>query len=159
MDSRVERVQELLGEARQGDDEAFGKLLPLVYDELHGLARRVRARNNSADTVNTTALVHEAYERLADHSNEWSDRPHFFRVAATAMRHILVDYARRQQASKRGGEQHDLTLTNSLLAEQEKSSEVLELDEALARLSALDSRQSKIVELRYFVGLTIAETA
>jgi RNA polymerase sigma factor (TIGR02999 family) len=159
MESRIERVHNLFESAKNGDETALDELLPLVYDELHGLASRVRSRNGAADTVNTTALVHEAYERISGQSNTWHDRPHFFRVAATAMRHILVDYARRQNASKRGGNQADVTLTNSLLALVEESAEILALDEALGRLSVIDPRQGQVVELRYFVGLTIQETA
>ncbi|MCB0720070.1 MAG: sigma-70 family RNA polymerase sigma factor [Bacteroidetes bacterium] len=159
MEVRIDRVQNLLERTRNGDQSALAELLPLVYDELRGLARRVRARNGAAETVNTTALVHEAYERLASGSSQWNDRAHFFRVAATAMRHILVDYARRQKASKRGGEQEHVQLSNAIISDSQRPEEILALDEALKTLSSIDTRQGEIVELRYFVGLTIDETA
>lgn len=159
MESRIDRVQRLLFRARDGDESALGELLPVVYEELRGLAHRVRSRSGAAETVNTTALVHEAYERLANGPGNFVDNAHFFRVAATAMRHILVDYARRQSATKRGGNEVAVTLTNAIIADAQKSDEVLALDDALGRLSEMDKRQAEIVELRYFVGLTIDETA
>ena len=152
-------VTRLLAQVREGDTAALERLLPLVYQELRALARRQRSRRGSAETLNTTALVHEAYEKLARQDAGWNDRAHFFRVAAKAMRDVLVDYARQQQAAKRGGKQPDLALDEMRLVAIERTDEVLALDEALTRLAALDARQSEVVELRYFVGLTIPETA
>ena len=152
-------VDMLLERVRSGDSRALDELLPVIYNELHALARRVRSRNPSTPTLNTTALVHEAYERLAGNRSGYADRTHFFRVAARAMRHILVDYSRRRRAQKRGGEFADDSLSGLELVAEEKTNEVLALDEALHRLAAIDSRQGEIVELRYFVGLTIDETA
>jgi RNA polymerase sigma factor (TIGR02999 family) len=159
-------VTRLLAEARAGDAAALDRLLPLVYDELRALAHRQRLRQGGAETLNTTALVHEAYEKLAraDAGGAgWNDRAHFFRVAARAMRQVLVDYARAQTAAKRGGEATPLPLDAAeaagALLPAERAAEVVALDEALGRLTALDPRQGEVVELRYFVGLTIPETA
>ncbi len=152
-------VDVLLERARSGDQSAFDAMLPLLYGELRALARRVRARNPAAETLNTTALVHEAYERMTGNSGRWADRAHFFRVASRAMRHILVDYSRRSRAEKRGGDMAPESLHGLELVADEKAGEILALDEALHRLSGMDDRQGQIVELRYFVGLTIGETA
>ncbi len=152
-------VTVLLARARDGDAAALDALLPLVYDELRALAHRQRRRQGAAETLNTTALVHEAYERLLGSGAEWDDRAHFFRYAARAMRHILVDHARAQAAQKRGGDRLRVPLQEGALAAEVRADEVLALDEALARLGQTDARQGEIVELRYFVGLTIAETA
>ncbi|NNF57959.1 MAG: sigma-70 family RNA polymerase sigma factor [Rhodothermaceae bacterium] len=149
----------LLAQVREGDTSALERLLPLVYQELHALAHRQRRRRGAAETLNTTALVHEAYEKLARQDAGWHDRTHFFRVAAKAMRDVLVDYARQQQAAKRGGKHLHADLDETHLVAEERTDEVLALDEALNRLTALDARQGEVVELRYFVGLTIPETA
>ncbi|HLT45946.1 MAG TPA: sigma-70 family RNA polymerase sigma factor [Rubricoccaceae bacterium] len=152
-------VTQLLAQARAGDAGALDRLLPLVYAELRALAHRQRLRQGAAETLNTTALVHEAYEKLAHAGTAWSDRAHFFRVAARAMRQVLVDYARARTAAKRGGDARPLPLDEADLLPLERANEVVALDEALGRLSALDPRQGEVVELRYFVGLTIPETA
>lgn len=151
-------ITQLLIRAKGGDTNALDELLPLVYRELYDLARLQR-RRTSSETLNTTALVHEAYEKIARQDAGWNDKAHFFRVAAKAMRDIIVDYARRQTAAKRGGDASDLSLENIQLVAPERADEVVALDEALGRLSALDERQSEVVQLRYFVGLTIEETA
>lgn len=157
-DSRHD-VTRLLEQAREGDVKALDRLLPLLYDQLHALAHRQRTRGEAAETLNTTALVHEAYEKLARQRAGWNDRTHFFRVAARAMRQVLVDYALRRTAAKRGGSAHSAPADLVPLVAEERTEEVLALDEALTRLTALDARQSEVVELRYFVGLTVPETA
>ncbi len=152
-------VTRLLDQVRNGDDGALNRLLPLVYDELHALAHRQRRRRGAAETLNTTALVHGAYEKLVRAPGDWNDRTHFFRVASQAMRQVIVDYARAQRTAKRGGDQPNVSLDGLPLVAEERTEEVLALDEALSRLSALDARQGEVVTLRYFVGLTIPETA
>ncbi len=152
-------IDRLLERVRDGDGSALDELLPVLYGELRRLAHRVRARNPASPTLNTTALVHEAYERIADHGRGWNDRAHFFRVAAQAMRHALVDYSRRSRAQKRGGDSVPESLSSFELVAEEKTAEVIALDEALGRLATVDQRQGEIVELRYFVGLTIEEAA
>lgn len=157
---RSEQVTQLLIDYCEGDTQALDQLLPLIYDELRRLAHRQRMRKGARETLNTTALVHEAYIKLVNHPNpSWNDRTHFFRVAAKAIRQILVDYARKQQAAKRGGQQPVLSFDEALFLPDGRVEEVLALDEALTRLEQFDERQSQIVELRYFVGFTIAETA
>ena len=166
MPSSPDEVTQLLAQACAGDAAALGALLPLVYAELRALAHRQRLRQGAAETLNTTALLHEAYEKLAraeGGGTAWNDRAHFFRVAAKAMRQVLVDYARAQSTEKRGGGAKPLPLdaaaTAGALFPAERAAEVVALDEALGRLSALDPRQGEVVALRYFVGLSIPETA
>ena len=149
----------LLSNARDGDRAALEALVPLVYDELRALARAQRQRRSSGETVNTTALVHEAYQKLARSPCGYADRQHFFRVAARAMREVLVDHARDQTRLKRGGTSRPLPLHEALVASPAPPEELLALDEALERLRSRDARQAAVVELRYFVGLTIPETA
>lgn len=148
----------LLALAREGDLDALHRLMPVVYDRLHLLAQRQRRRAPS-ETLNTTALVHEAYEKLVHGSTSFADRQHFFRVAARAMRDVLVDHARAQRRQKRGGGVRAVPLDESLLPSSDRVDHLLALDEALDRLSALDARQAEVVQLRYFVGLSIPETA
>jgi RNA polymerase sigma factor (TIGR02999 family) len=154
-------VTRILADARAGDPAALDRLLPILYDELHALAHRERRRRGAAETLSTTALVHEAYEKLARADGGWNDRAHFFRVAATAMRQVIVDYARAQHAQKRGGgPARPLDAAPALgLAIEARADDVLALDMALDRLSQLDTRQGEVVELRYFAGLTVPETA
>ncbi len=134
--------------------------MPLVYAELRSLARRYLRRERSDHTLQATALVHEAYLRLVDQRGvTWQNRAHFFGVAAQAMRRILVDHARRHHAAKRGGPAFKISLDDVVVAAQERSDDVLALDDALTRLTALDPRQGQIVELRVFSGLTVEETA
>ena len=149
----------LLEQARQGDASVLDHLLPLIYDELRRLAR-VQRRVRPHETLNTTALVHEAYLKLAERDDaSWENRLHFFRIAARAMRDVVVDYARRQQAAKRGGDRPALSLDALPPLPAVQPAEVLDLHDALERLETLDERQARIVELRYFMGLTIDETA
>ena len=153
-------VTELLADWNKGDQEALSKLIPLVYDELHKLASRHLRRERSDHTLQTTALVHEAYLKLVDQKDaNWQNRAQFFAVAAQMMRRILVDYARRHLASKRGGSFYKVTLDDGLTSPAQDDAELLALDEALERLAALDPRQSRVVELRIFGGLTLEETA
>ncbi|WP_218827654.1 sigma-70 family RNA polymerase sigma factor [Rubricoccus marinus] len=154
----------LLHQAQAGDEGALRDLIPLVYDQLRTLARQQRRYRASGETVNTTALVHEAYEKLARgssaaQSHGFADRQHFFRVAARAMREVLVDHARKQNSEKRGGGLQPLALNEALVAAPEMAAPLIALDEALTRLATLNGRQAQVVELRYFVGLTIPETA
>jgi RNA polymerase sigma factor (TIGR02999 family) len=151
-------ITRLLARVQEGDREALERLIPLVYDELRALAHRQRRRSNS-ETLNTTALVHEAYEKLARSKSGFADRRHFLRVAARAMREVLVDHARAHQRAKRGGGVRPLSLDEMGLVPPQRADQVIALDEALTRLTALDARQAEVVELRYFVGLTIPEAA
>jgi RNA polymerase sigma factor (TIGR02999 family) len=152
-------VPTLLSEARDGAP-VLDDLLPLMYDELRRLARAQRRRLRPYETLNTTALVHEAYLKLAGRDRRsWNDRMHFFRVAARAMRDVVVDYARRQQAAKRGGDAPHVSLGALPPLAAVEPEEVLALHEALGHLEAVDARQARVVELRYFVGLTIDEAA
>jgi RNA polymerase sigma factor (TIGR02999 family) len=153
-------LTDLLVDWSKGDQEALSKLIPLVYDELHKLASRYLRRERPDHTLQTTALVHEAYLKLVDQRNaHWENRVQFFAVAAQLMRRILVDYARRHRASKRGGDLYKLSLDEALMSSEEKDAELLALDEALDRLETIDPQQSRVVELRVFAGLTLEETA
>ena len=143
-----------------GDREALDRLLPLVYDELRRIARRELRRERSDHTLTTTALVHEAYLTLVDQSRARpGDRVRFFAVAATAMRRVLIEYARRRRAAKRGGGERPLSLDETAVAATDSAERLLALDDALTRLAALDARQARVVECRYFGGLTEEETA
>ena len=143
-----------------GDQAALDKLVPLVYDELHRLAHRYISRERPGNTLQTTALAHEAYLRLVDGKRvHWKNRAHFFAVAAQTMRRILVDLARGRQNLKRGGGAQQVSLDEDLVALPERGMDMLALDEALSRLAALNPRQSQVVELRYFGGLTDEEVA
>lgn len=153
-------IEVLLNRTRAGDDEARAELLALLYRDLKALARRQRRRTGAPDTINTTALVHEAYLKLASANGEYADRQHFFRVAAQAMRQVLIDYATRQTAAKRGGGSRAVTLeAESEIGLLHTAEHVLAIDEALKRLAKLSPRQVQIVELRYFAGFSISETA
>jgi RNA polymerase sigma factor (TIGR02999 family) len=153
-------VTRLLVRWRQGDREALEALMPLVYDELRKLARHYLRRERSDHTLQSTALVHEAYLRLAgDSPPDWQNRAHFFGIAARVMRQILVEHARAREAEKRGGGACKLTLDPAIALPQEIDIDVLALDRALSELSALDEQQAKIVELRFFAGLTIEDTS
>lgn len=153
-------VTQLLLDWSNGDKESLEKLLPLVYQELRRLAQHYLQQERSDHTLQATALVHEAYLKLFDAKNvQWQNRAHFFGAAAQTMRHILVDMARQRRAAKRGGgNKLSLDEAISVPGEQEDVN-LVALDEALTRLAELDSQQSKIIELRYFGGLTIEETA
>ena len=155
-----QRVTQLLAHWTQGDDAALGELTPLVYEELRRLAHYHMGGERPDHTLQTTALVNEAYLRLADQTNpRWQDRAHFFAVASQTMRHILVDYARAQAREKRGGGAQKLSLDEAVSFSKEKEVDLLVLDESLRELAAIDEQQSKIVELRFFGGLTVEETA
>jgi len=144
-----------------GNSESVHQLLPLVYEELRQLARRELRSERAGHTLNTTALVHEAYLKLVQNppSEDWSGRKHFFVIAARAMRQILVNYARARKTSKRGGDVKPVTLDEGYFLSQEKAGELIGLDEALSRLEQLNERQSKVVECRYFGGYGVEETA
>jgi RNA polymerase sigma-70 factor, ECF subfamily len=153
-------ITQLLHAWRAGDQSAFDRLVPLVYEQLRQMAKRYMKREAPGHTLQTTALVNEAYLRLVgQHEVEWQDRTHFFAVAAQAMRRLLIDRARARHYVKRGGGARRVTLDEVVAIAPEPAAELLALDEALTRLAALDPRQSRIVELRYFGGLTIDETA
>src|SRR5262245_8093331 len=153
-------VTPLRHEWSQGDEAAPEKLMRLRYAELHRMARRYMAGQNRGHTLQTTALIHEAYLRLVNQSEkQWQNRSHFFAVAAQAMRHILVDYARSKQAEKHGGGAQALSLDEALTVSQERAAEVVALDDALEELAGIDQRKSQIVELRFFGGLSVEETA
>jgi len=156
----VHGVTQLLLSWRQGDAAALDRLIPLVYDELRRVARRRLRRESPGHGLQATALVHEVYLRLVDVDRvALTNRAHFFGVAASLMRQILIDYARRQRADKRGGGVTALSLDEVSPAAWTSSVDVLALDEALEALSALDARQCRVVELRFFAGLKIDEAA
>jgi RNA polymerase sigma factor (TIGR02999 family) len=160
-------VTRLLHELSAGNHHAFADVLPLVYEELHQLAAGQRRRWTGDETLNTTSLVHEAYLRLVDQTApQWSTRPHFLAVAATAMRQILLDYAKRKHAAKRGGASRRIPLheVEAVLKgggdpSEARSEALLALDDSLRRLEKHDRRQSRIVECRFFGGMTIQDTA
>lgn len=152
-------VTVLLSERTRGNQEAAEKLIPLVYDELKRLAGSYMRRERGDHTLQTTALVHEAYLKLVRQATNWQSRSHFFGIAAQLMRRILIDYARGHLREKRGGAKVVLPLNEALVFSPEHSEELVRLDEALERLSKLDPRQGQVVELRFFGGLSVEETA
>jgi RNA polymerase sigma factor (TIGR02999 family) len=153
-------VTELLRQWRGGDKEALDKVTPLVYDELHRLAHRYISRERPGHTLQTTALVNEAYLRLVEPKDvEWESRAHFFAVSAQVMRHILVDYARQHASAKRGGSFQKVQLDGDLTVSRERAAELVALDEAMQALHEIHPRRSKVVELRYFGGLNNREAS
>jgi RNA polymerase sigma factor (TIGR02999 family) len=153
-------VTSLLNSLADGDQGAAARLVPLIYKELQRLAARCLRRERRDHTLQATALVHEAYIKLTgQRSARWENRAQFFAVASQLMRRILVDYARRQERIKRGGRQHKVSLNEVLLLSQTRTDELLAVHESLSRLERLDPRQGRIVELRYFGGLTVDEAA
>ena len=153
-------VTELLVAWSAGDSSALDRLVPLVHAELRRLARRQMRRERDGHTLQTTALVNEAYLRLVDLSRiRWQDRAHFFAMSARLMRRILVDHARSRQYIKRGGGAWRVTFDEALVASAEPAADLLALDEALQALARVDARKSQVVELRYFGGLSVDETA
>lgn len=153
-------VSRLLKSSQEGNEVALSKLLPLVYDELHQLAARYMRRERRGQTLQTTALVHEAYVRLVKQRHlAWDNRGHFMAIAANLMRQILVERARARQTLKRGGAPIRITYDESMAAAADRSVDLLALDEALARLESIDPGRARIVELRFFGGLTVEETA
>jgi RNA polymerase sigma factor (TIGR02999 family) len=152
------RVTQLLQQWSHGDDSALADLTPLVYEELRRLAHHYMEAQRPNHTLQTTALVNEAYLRLADQTNpNWQSRAHFFAVAARAMRQILVSYARSNRAQKRGGGALKVELDEAAIVSPEQSKEIVDLHEALERLGTLDSRKAQVVELKYFGGLNYDE--
>jgi RNA polymerase sigma factor (TIGR02999 family) len=152
-------VTRLLLEVKRGDKDAEGRLIPLVYKELRRIAAHHLRREAPNHSLQPTALVHEAYLRLIDiREIDWQSRSHFFAVSATLMRRILVDHARASSAHKRGNGWDAISLNDAILPSPERAPEILALDEALNRLAELDQRQSKIVELRFFAGMSEEET-
>ena len=153
-------VTRLLAELRGGNPEAEAKLIPLVYNELRRLAARQMRRERPNHTLQPTALVHEAYLRLVSQkATGWEDRAKFFGVAANLMRHILVEHARARQAEKRGGRVQKFPFDQALASSPSKTRELIELDDALESLARLDPQEARVVELRFFGGLTVEETA
>jgi RNA polymerase sigma factor (TIGR02999 family) len=153
-------VTSLLNQMAEGDKEAAQRLYPLVYNELRGIAARYLRRERPNHTLEPTALVHEAYLKFSSQRiTTWQNRAQFFALASQAMRRILVDYARARARLKRGGEQQKLSLVSAPLAFPNPTEELLGVDEALSQLEEFDAQQGRIVELRYFGGLTVEETA
>jgi RNA polymerase sigma-70 factor (ECF subfamily) len=153
-------VTSLLKKLAGGNQEAASELIPVVYQELHRLADRHLRHERRGHTLQATALVHEAYIKLvAQRNTDWQSRAHFFAVASNLMRRILVDYARRQLRAKRGGRPTQLSLDDVVLLSPDRPDRMLALDECLTRLEKMDARQGRIVELRYFGGLTVEEAA
>ena len=158
--SKMTEITEILQRISGGDRQAHDQLIPLVYEQLKGIAARHLSRESDKHKWDATELVHEAYVRLVGKAEvSWHDRAHFFATAATAIRRVLVDNARKAKALKRGGDGQQVDLTVSGLAKAELGFELTELDEALRRLEQLNPRQSKLVELRFFGGMTQDEAA
>lgn len=153
-------ITQLILSIRQGHREAVDRLLALVYDELRVMARRRLGSRSPGQTLDTTGLVHEAYLKLFDRTRlEWQDRKHFFSAVALAMRHIIVDHARRRLAQKRGGAPRPIDLDAAGLSTDDRIEEVLAVHEALGQLERLDERLASLVELRFFAGLSVEEAA
>jgi RNA polymerase sigma factor (TIGR02999 family) len=160
----MKEVTRILSALEQGDPHAAAQLLPLVYEELRKLAAQKLAQEKPGQTLEATALVHEAYLRLVDSeqrvtSPQWTGRGHFFAAAAEAMRRILVDQARRKQAEKRGGRDRRIPLTAADVGYRSTADELLDIDEALIRLAAEDPQAARLIQLRYFTGLSIEDAA
>jgi RNA polymerase sigma-70 factor, ECF subfamily len=160
LDSSSQQITALLVDWSKGDPVALEQVMPLVYDELRKMARRYMRQQPAGHTFQTTDLIHEAYLKLANQADrDWQNRSHFFAVAAKAMRHILVDYARSKQSQKRGGWQEKVTLSDECAGSGNRAGEIVALDDALNTLARLDERKSRIVELKYFAGVTNDEIA
>ena len=160
MPSSSETITELLIQWREGDETALDRLIPLVYKELRRMASYYMRRRRPGDTLQTSALINEAYLRLAEHKNmRWQNRAHFFGVAAQAMRRILVDHARVRYAAKREGGGFKVSLDQAADVGEHRAAELIALDDALKELAVFDARKSRIIELRYFGGLSVEETA
>ena len=157
---RQHQITELLAEWRDGNQSALDELYPLVYNELHRLARRYMSRERKGHTLQTTALINEAYVRLVDQKNvQWANRSHFFAISAQIMRRILIDHARRHAYAKRGGGAQQVSLEEAATVAPDQGLELIRLDEALKSLAEMDARRSQVVELRYFGGLSNEEIA
>lgn len=160
MSIESDQITRLLAAHRDGDPEALGRLIPLIYPDLQRLARNQLAGRRSGHTLNTTGLVHEAYLKLVDQKQaSYENRGHFFAVSAIAMRQVIIAHARRHAASKRGGGQRAVTLDEERIAVDEQAEQLLALDDALNRLAARDERLGRVVECRFFAGLSEEETA
>jgi RNA polymerase sigma factor (TIGR02999 family) len=160
MKAASSQVTELLVRWSKGESDAREQLVPLVYDELRRLAKQVLSQRDRDPTLQSTALVHEAYLRLSGHDEvHWDNRVHFFAVASQMMRQILIDHVRMRRAKKRGGDNVTLVLDEALLLPAERECDLVALDDALKQLALLDERQCRLVELRFFGGLTIEETS
>lgn len=153
------QVTQLLTDWRNGNQQALEDLVPLVQAELKRLARAYLRRERQGHTLQTSALVNEAFMRLVDQQISWQNRAHFFGISAQIMRRVLVDHARSQQGLKRGGDQQRVSLADAAEMPEARAADLVALDDALTTLAELDPRQSQVVELRYFGGLTIDETA
>lgn len=155
-----DEVTQLLKAWRSGDDRALDRLIPVVENELHRLAHRCMAKENPGHTLQTTALVNEVYLRLVDVQGvSWQDRAHFFAISARMMRRILTDFARSRNYQKRGGAALHVSFDEALAVSQQQHAEIVAIDDALVELAALDPRKSQVVELRFFGGLSVEETA
>jgi RNA polymerase sigma factor (TIGR02999 family) len=155
-----QQVTQLLKQWGRGDRAALEQLMPLVYSELHKMARRYMNGQNSPHTLQTTALIHEAYLRMAgDNAKQFQNRAHFYGVAAKAMRHVLVDHTRIAHAAKRGGAVRPLRLDEEIDSSDERMGQLVALDDALNELAKLHRRQSEVIELRFFGGLSVEEAA
>jgi RNA polymerase sigma factor (TIGR02999 family) len=153
-------ITELLHDWSNGDDLALERLMPIVYQELRKMASKYMQSQKVGNTLQPTALIHEAYVKLAGQKEQnWKNRAHFFGVAAQAMRHILVDYVRNRKSQKRGGDAERIEFDESFIVSNERAAGLVELDEALNKLAELDERKSRVVELKYFGGLTNEEMA
>jgi RNA polymerase sigma factor (TIGR02999 family) len=151
-------VTQLLQAWSRGDETALDRLMPLVYDELRRLAHHYMTRENAGHILQTTALVNEAYLQLIDANTvEWQDRAHFFAISANLMRRILIQFAHSRKSQKRGGKFSHVSLDEAALLSSEQDADLIELDEALTALSAIDQRKAKVVELRFFGGLSLEE--
>ena len=160
MEASSQHLTQLLVAWGDGDQSALDQLIPLVYDELRRLAHSHMRRERPGHSLQTSALVNEAYVRLVDQTNiQWQNRAHFFGIAARLMRQILVDYARRQRYAKRGGNAQRVVFDDLTIVSEERTADVVALDDALKTLAEIDPRQCQIVELRFFAGLSIDETA
>ena len=156
----AEQVTRLLGDAQRGDERAAGELLPLIYEQLRQLAAQRMALERRDHTLEATALVHEAYLRLLGDSDvKWSGRAHFFHAAAEAMRRVLIEHARARAGVKRGGGRRRVPLSVLDLADEEQIPEILALDDAVSRLEKVSEGAAEVVRLRFYAGLSIAETA
>jgi RNA polymerase sigma factor (TIGR02999 family) len=161
MPSPGENVTLLLAQVREGNRDAADQLIPIIYNELRRMAAACMQRERAGHTLQATALVHEAYMRLAGgHQGPWQNRAHFFAIAAHSMRQVLLDHARRRHAGKRGGAHaQKVEIDAELFIDEDKLEDVIAVDEALSRLEKIDPRQSQLVELRFFAGLDVEQAA
>ena len=157
---QTHQITRMLGELSSGNRDVLDDLIPLVYKNLHRIARRQLGRERQGHTLNATALVHEAYLKLVDQNRvNWRNRAHFFAIAAQSMRRILINYAHERKAQKRGGDQVIVTFVEESVPRETRAEELIALDEALTRLAKMNERQSKVVECWFFGGLTHEEIA